>query len=238
MKRKNWKEKMRRVLTDSTHKHYFLVHDFLALLTIVSIVAVVLETVPSLEKYSTAFLIAEWIAVFFFAAEYVARIIITKPVYKYTFSFFGIIDLASILPTILGIGNLTFLKSARALRIMRLLRLMRLAKLGRNGVNDEQGLGVVSLNILIYVATMILALLVTGTAMYLVEFGHDSFSSIPSAMWWSLKVFLGSIAVTQPESIVGEVFYVVARFIGMLLLGLLVGVVGNIFRSVMFVGKR
>ncbi len=238
MKRTSLKQTLRRVLTDPTHKRYFVVHDFLALLTIVSIVAVVLETVPSLDKFHAVFLIAEWVAVFFFGAEYIARIIITKPVHTYTFSFFGIIDLVSILPTILGIGNLTFLKSARALRIMRLLRLMRLAKLGRNGVNDEQGLGVVSLNIMIYVATLLIALLVTGTAMYLVEHGHQNFSSIPAAMWWSLKVFLGSIAVAQPASTIGEVFYVLARFVGMLLLGLLVGVVGNIFRSVMFAGKR
>ena len=238
MKRKNWKQTLRRVLEDPTHKRYFLVHDFLALLTIVSIVAVVLETVPSLGKYHTVFLISEWIAVIFFGAEYIARIIITKPIHKYTFSFFGIIDLVSILPTILGIGNLTFLKSARAFRIMRLLRLMRLAKLGREGVNDDKGLGIISLNILIYAATLLIALLVTGTAMYLVEFGHEKFSSIPSAMWWSLKVFLGSIAVAQPDTTLGEVFYVVARFVGMLLLGLLVGVVGNIFRSVMFSGKK
>jgi voltage-gated potassium channel len=238
MKHHSWKQILGRVLTDPSHKQYFLVHDFLALLTIVSIVAVVLETVPSLDQYSIGFLIAEWVAVVFFGAEYIARIIITKPVHKYTFSFFGIIDLVSILPTLLGIGNLTFLKSARALRIIRLLRLMRLAKLGRNGVNDEEGLGIVSLNILIYAATLLLSLLVIGTAMYLVEHDHENFSSIPAAMWWSLKVFLGSIAVPQPVSTIGEVFYVVARFVGMLLLGLLVGVVGNIFRSVMFSGKK
>ncbi len=238
MKRSSWKALLKRVLTDPTHKQYFIVHDFLAFLTIVSIVAIVLETVPSLQKYHSFFVFAEWTAVVFFSAEYISRILITKPVQKYAFSFFGIIDLISIVPTFLGIGNLTFLKSARALRIMRLLRLMRLAKLGRQGVNDEDGLGVISLNIIIYAATLLISLLVVGTAMYLVEFGNEKFSSIPSSMWWSLKVFLGSIAVAQPASVLGEIFYVVARFVGMLLLGLLVGVVGNIFRSVMFGGKK
>lgn len=210
--------------------------NFLALLTIVSIISLVLETVPALESYEPTFLFIEWTAVVFFTIEYLGRLYFSKPKHKYAFSFFGIIDLVSILPTILGLGNFTFLKSARALRILRLLRMLRLAKLGRAGMVDEN-MSVLSLNILIYFSTLLTALLVTGTAMYLVEPGLEVFASIPAGMWWSLKVFMAGVPVVEPQTGLGEIFFVLTRFVGLLLLGLLVGVVGNVFR-VILMGRK
>ena len=214
-------------------KTFHYVNDFFALLTIVSIVAVVLETVTSLEQYSQTFLIIEWVAVLLFTVEYIGRTIASKPTWKYPTSFFGYIDLVSILPTFLGLGNFTFLKSARALRIIRLLRMLRLAKISRSKAVDEDSVSTLSLNVLIYFVTLTFALLITGTAMYLVEPGTSAFSSIPAGMWWSLKVFMAGIPITEPVTALGEFFFVLTRFVGLLLLGLLIGVVGNVFRVVL-----
>lgn len=216
---------------------YHVVSDFLALLTVISIVSLVLETVPAMQKYGPVFVFIEWFAVVFFGLEYLARLTVSQPKWKYPTSFFGVVDLVSILPTIFGLGNFTFLKSARALRIIRMLRMLRLAKVGRSGLVDEENFSVLSINVLIYFVTLLFALLVTGTAMYLVEPSHSAFSSIPAGMWWSLKVFMAGIPVAEPATTIGEVFFVLTRFIGLLLLGLLVGVVGNVFRSLLM-GKR
>jgi len=210
--------------------HY--VNDFFALLTIISIVAVVLETVPSLQQHTQTFLIIEWVAVALFTVEYLGRTIASTPTWKYPTSFFGYVDLVAILPTFLGLGNFTFLKSARALRIIRLLRMVRLAKVARRGVTDDS-MGVLSLNVLIYFMMLTFALLVTGTAIYLVEPTVAAFASIPAGMWWSLKVFMAGITVTEPVTAAGEFLFVFTRFVGLLLLGLLIGVVGNVFRVVM-----
>ena len=93
------------------------------------------------------------------------------------------------------------------------------------------------MNVLIYFAALLFALLTFGTLMYIVE-GGDVFISIPAGMWWSLKVFLGGISVPAPVSEIGEMLYVLTRFTGMLLLGLLLGVVGNIFRLVLGAEKK
>lgn len=183
-------------------------------------------------------MIIEWVAVSIFTIEYLSRLYVSKPAYKYSLSFFGIVDLVSILPTFLGLGNFTFLKSARALRIIRLLRMLRLAKITRSGVIDEENMSTLSLNVLIYFVTLIFALLVTGTAMYLVEPSAAAFASIPAGMWWSLKVFMAGIPVTEPVTQLGEFFFVLTRFVGLLLLGLLVGVVGNVFRVLLGGGKK
>jgi voltage-gated potassium channel len=221
---------IKKAFAASQTKTFHYTQDFFALLTVVSIISLVLETVPALSGYSQTFIIIEWVAVSLFTVEYACRLYVSKPTLKYSFSFFGIIDLVAIAPTFLGLGNFTFLKSARALRIIRLLRMLRLAKITRSGLVDEENMSILSLNVLIYFATLLFALLLTGTAMYLVEPGSEAFVSIPAGMWWSLKVFMAGIPVTEPVTQLGEFFFVLTRFVGLLLLGLLVGVVGNVFR--------
>ncbi len=223
--------------TKTNSKTFHRVSNFLAILTIISIASVVLETVSSLQVYSTTFLIIEWVAVAFFSLEYVGRLIVSKPKWKYSTSFFGLVDLVAIVPTFLGLGNFTFLKSARAFRIIRLLRMMRLAKVSRSGMMTDENMSVMSLNVIIYFATLLTALLITGTAIYLTEPELASFASIPAGMWWSLKVFMAGIPVTEPQTDLGGGLFVLTRFIGLLLLGLLVGVVGNVFKVVMM-GRR
>lgn len=228
---------LRLAFADTKSQTYKKVNNFFALLTIISIVSLVLETVPGLSSYETAFLIIEWVAVVLFTLEYIGRMIISKPIWKYSVSFFGIVDLVSVLPTFFGLGNFTFLKSARALRIIRLLRMARLAKVARSGIVSDENMGVLSFNVLIYFTTLTTALLLTGTAMYLIEPNLTVFSSIPAGMWWSLKVFMAGIPVTEPLTTLGETFFVLTRFIGLMLLGLLIGVVGNIFKGVVLGGR-
>lgn len=229
---------LKKVFKNKHSKEYRLANDFFALLTIVSIISLVLETVPSFSEYQAIFVFLEWFAVVFFSIEYIGRFVVSKPKWKYSFSFFGIVDLAAILPTILGLGNFTFLKSARALRIIRMLRMLRLAKVSRSGMVADENMSVLSLTIIIYFATLLFALLLTGTAMYLVEGSNSAFASIPAGMWWSLKVFMAGIPVVEPSTQLGEFFFVLTRFVGLLLLGLLIGVVGNVFRTLLLNEKK
>jgi voltage-gated potassium channel len=197
----------------------------------------VLETVPSQSPHHHIYLVIEWVAVILFSFEYLGRFLISKPRWEYSLSFFGLVDLVAVLPTFLGLGNFTFLKSARALRIIRLLRMARLAKVSRSGLASSESLGMLSFNVVIYFMTLLTALLVTGTAMYLVEPNLPALSSIPAGMWWSFKVFMAGIPVVEPQTNLGEIFFVITRFIGLLLLGLLIGVVGNVFR-VLVLGEK
>src|SRR6056297_480239 len=92
------KQLVQKAFSSPQTKTFHVVQDFLALLTIVSIVALVLETVPALSGYSQTFLIIEWVAVSIFTIEYASRLYVSKPAYKYSLSFFGVVDLVSILP--------------------------------------------------------------------------------------------------------------------------------------------
>lgn len=233
------KKLLEKALLKPNNPMYFLVSDFLAIATVVSIVAIVLETVPSLTEYARWFAVVEYTMVFIFTVEYVARVYVTKPSRQYVFSFFGVVDLLSILPSFVGVGNFTFLKSARAVRLVRLLRLVRLAKLSHAHHRDpEESLGIYTLNIMIYISLLLLALLCMGTLMYIAEEQAGMIMSIPSGMWWSFKVFMGGIPVDTPITAFGAGLYVFARFLGYLLLGVLIGVVGNIFRALLFTSSK
>ncbi len=232
------KQTLQKALLQPNNTLYFLVSDFLAVCTVVSIISIVLETVPSLEEYQKVFTIIEYTAVFIFTAEYAARLYIHKPKRSYVFSFFGMIDLLSIIPSFVGVGNFTFLKSARAIRLIRLLRMIRLAKLSHTHRRDpEETLSVFALNVAIYITLLLFALLCMGTFMYLAEEQVGTIMSIPAGMWWSFKVFMGGIPVDTPLTMMGSILYVFARFVGFLLLGVLLGVVGNIFRTLLLSKK-
>jgi len=226
---------LNRWLIDTSSPQYFLVSDILAFFTVVSIVSIVLETVPSLEKYQTIFLIIEWIAVTVFALEYVARIVVTKPARRYVFSFFGFIDLISIAPTILGLGNFTFLKSARAVRLIRLLRLVRIAKMKHLKAHDlEEKMGFFAVNIMLFLSVLVSSVLFVGTLIYIVEGNTAAFASIPLGMLWALKVFLMGISAQPPVTVGGEVVHIVASLVGLTVFGVLVGVVSNALKNMLF----
>ncbi len=224
---------------EDPHSPYFgIVNDVLALATIVSILAIVLETVPSLYVYEDYFLAIEWVTVILFSIEYLFRLWASKVRSEYAFSFFGLIDLISILPTLLGLGNLTFLKSARIVRIIRFLRLIRLSKLSRIKVSDaEETLGIFGFNIALYAATLLFVTLVFGVLLHIFDTTDGRYWSIPAAMFWTFSVFLGGLPTPIPPGTLGTMIFIGAKFCGMALFGLLVGVVGKIFND-LILGKN
>ncbi len=220
------------VFENPQSKYFSLVNDTLALATIISIFAIVLETVPSLRAHTTTLLFIEWCTVILFSLEYVVRLWANKRRKDYALSFFGIIDLVAILPTLLGLGNLTFLKSARIVRIIRFLRLIRLSKLSRIKVKDaEETLGIFGFNILLYAATLIFVMLVFGVSLHLFDTADGRYWSIPTGMYWTFSVFLGGLPAPIPPGTTGTVIFIFAKFCGMALFGLLVGIVGKLFNQ-------
>ena len=71
---------------------------------LLSILAVMLESVPTLETgYGAVFRVVEWVLTVAFTMEYLVRIYVTDHKRRYIFSFYGLIDLLSILPTYLSL---------------------------------------------------------------------------------------------------------------------------------------
>ncbi|MBU1167902.1 ion transporter [Patescibacteria group bacterium] len=206
-------------------------------MTIVSIASLILETVPAFASYDIIFRTIEFVSVFFFSLEYIGRLVAAPNKLKYIFSFFGIIDLLTILPTFLGLTNLTFLKSVRILRILRFLRMLRLAKIlrqSRRSFKKEEQKSLYRLNVEIYFIALFAAIVIFGSIAYIVEGYRPEFSSIPISMIWSAKVLLGGVSLYMPETVPGEFVTIGTRFTGMVLFGLLITVVGSGIKRLLF----
>lgn len=218
-------------------RFFVLTNDFLAIITVLSVMAIVLETVAILDSYTPLFKTIEYAATIIFTIEYGLRFYISPKKFNYAFSFFGILDLIAILPTYLGLGNLTFLKASRSLRILRLLRMVRLARFARIKRKKNAASSLYVLNIQIYATALIVTVLVLGTLFYIFEAESKNAQDIPSGMYWAFKVILGGLPTPQPETIGGTLTLIGSRFASMILLGLMIGLCGTILRK-MLIGSE
>ncbi len=98
---------------------------------LVSVVVVVVESVPAVRsRYGAALMTIEWGFTILFTIEYALRLACVRYPGRYATSFFGVIDLASILPTYLGLifPATHYLLVIRILRVLRVFRILKLVE--------------------------------------------------------------------------------------------------------------
>jgi voltage-gated potassium channel len=110
-------------------KQFVPVHIFLTAVTVIAVASLILEDFSSLGTYSSIFLTIEWATVIMFTFEYLARIVTARKKLTYVFSFWGLLDLVSILPTFLGLGDWAFLKSLRVIRFFKIMRSLHVSNI-------------------------------------------------------------------------------------------------------------
>ncbi len=161
----------------------------LLILIIISILAVMLESVPLLEeKYAAIFRIIEWVITFFFTLEYLLRIWVVQKPSRYIFSFYGIIDLLAVLPSYIGlfIGGAHGLMIIRALRLLRIFRLFKLSRYISEGDTLIRALKASRAKISVFLLTVLTLVIILGTLMYMVEGEENGFTSIPKGIYWAI----------------------------------------------------
>jgi len=155
-----------------------------------SVLIVILESVPSLDsRYHMAFKATEWIFTIFFTIEYALRLYSTYKPRKYALSFFGVIDLLSILPTYLSliIAGTHSLMVIRALRLLRVFRILKLANFTRQGRIIMAALVSSLPKILVFLVFILVLVMIFGSIMYLIEGGTNAnFDSIPRSIYWAI----------------------------------------------------
>jgi len=97
------RDKLNRIVFESDTTPGKAFDIVLLVLIVLSIVVVLMETMPEFESYKIWFTYAEWILTILFTVEYILRIYIARNHWGYIFSFYGVIDLLSIIPTYLSL---------------------------------------------------------------------------------------------------------------------------------------
>ncbi len=195
-----------------------------------SVVAVILESMPSLEaRYSEAFSLFEICTVAVFSIEYLLRIWtavefdVTRGMpswqarLRYMTSFHAIIDLLAILPfylLVFGVFGNVDMRFLRAVRLLRVLKLTRYsAAMNMLLITFRENGKALAAAFLILVTVMLMA----ASGMYYFErqVQPEDFGSIPAAMWWAFATLttVGYGDVT-PVTNGGKVFGALITVVG------------------------
>jgi len=163
----------------------------LLLLILLSVGLVMLESIPAINaRHHTVLVSLEWILTFLFTIEYLLRIYCVKNRWRYIFSFYGVIDLLSILPFYLGlvIPTSKYLASIRILRLLRIFRIFNLTRFTRGKNVLVLGLKESKDKIMVFLSFVVLIVVVIGSIMYMVEHDHpeSGFTSIPISIYWAI----------------------------------------------------
>lgn len=164
--------------------------DFVLIAAIlISVTAVVLDSIESIAARHHRVLFAlEWFFTLLFTVEYIARLSCVKHPARYARSFFGIIDLLSILPTYLAflVPGAQVLLDVRILRLLRMFRLLKLASYVEEYGMLGRALNASRRKILIFLSVVMIVVFLNGTLMYVVEGPENGFTSIPTSVYWAI----------------------------------------------------
>lgn len=209
----------------------------LLIVILISIALVMLESIPAIrQEHHQLLKLSEWIITIIFTLEYILRILIVRKPYKYIFSFYGIIDLLSVIPTylslvIIGSQSLIVIRVLRLLRVFRILKLTRYSLAGRS---LAKALWASRAKVSVFIFFVIILVVIIGTIMYLVEADKGSgFTSIPRGIYWAIvtltTVGYGDIS---PITALGQFLASIVMIIGYAIIAVPTGIVtAEILRS-------
>ena len=196
---------------------------------LLSILAVMLESVPSIEgRFGSTFKVVEWVLTIAFTLEYIVRIYVTDRKVKYIFGFYGLIDLLSLLPTYLSLifTGTQYLLVIRALRLLRVFRILKLGRFVGEGQQLSNALRASRHKITVFLGGVVTLVIIMGTVMYLIEGGENGFTSIPRSVYWAIvtltTVGYGDIA---PQTILGQTIASFVMIMGYAIIAVPTGIV-------------
>ena len=225
----SWRDKLHEVIYEADTPTGKFFDIALLLVIVLSIALVMLESVATLNvKYFDIFYMAEWIITIIFSIEYILRVISIRKPWTYIFSFYGIVDLLSTIPTylVLLFGGHNFFFAIRAFRLLRVFRILKTThyigesnKLWRAVKNSR-------VKVFVFLFTVLIICIIMGTLMYLIEGPENGFDNIPLSVYWSI-VTLTTVGYGDifPATPLGQVLASVIMIMGYGIIAVPTGIV-------------
>lgn len=201
----------------------------LVVFIVLSVLAVMLDSVASIhQQWGGTLYLLEWLFTIVFTLEYFARIVsVSKPA-GYIFSFMGMVDLLSTLPSYIGlfIGGSGYALALRLLRLLRIFRVLKLAYYLEESAVMAHALAASRRKLLVFLLAILLLVMILGTLMFAVEGPENGYSSIPESVYWAIvtltTVGYGDIA---PRTPVGQAIASLVMILGYAIIAVPTGIV-------------
>ena len=197
---------------------------------VLSVAAVLVESVAFVRaEHGAALHVLELVFTGLFTVEYVLRVVAVRRPWKYIFSFYGWVDLLSILPTFveLLVPGAASLRVVRMLRLLRVFRVLKLVGFLREARVLRDALLASRRKIAVFLSTVLVLVTLLGTLVYMVEDAEAGFTSIPRSIYWAIvtvtTVGYGDIA---PQTVTGQIIASMMMILGYAILAVPTGIVG------------
>lgn len=196
---------------------------------ILSVLAVMLDSVAFIHaQWGDTLYFLEWLFTVIFTFEYIARLVsVSKPT-GYMFSFMGMVDLLSTLPSYIGlfVGGASYALALRLLRLLRIFRVLKLAHYLEESAVLAQALAASRRKLLVFLLAILLLVMILGTLMFAVEGPENGYTSIPESIYWAIvtltTVGYGDIA---PRTPLGQAIASMVMILGYAIIAVPTGIV-------------
>jgi len=223
------KENIKIIIFGTNTKAGKLFDEILIATIALSIITVLLDSVASYrEQYGNILNLAEWILTILFTIEYFLRIYCVRLPSSYVFSFFGIVDLLSVIPTYISVlfPGAQALSVIRVLRVLRIFRVLKLFQYMGEAKHLKTALISSKRKIYIFLFVVMNIVIILGSIMYLIEGEKAGYTSIPKSIYWAIvtltTVGYGDIAPITP---VGQGISALIMLIGYSIIAVPTGIV-------------
>ena len=190
---------------------------FIQALIVLSLVAFSVETLPNIAPSARRWLrYFEIATVGIFTVEYLLRVISAEKPLRFIFSFFGVVDLAAILPFYLATG--LDLRAIRGFRLLRLFRIFKLVRYSAAVARYHRAFILSREELVLFGSTSGIVLFIAAVGIYYFENPGqpEVFSSVFSSLWWAV-VTLTTVGYGDmlPLTLGGRLFTFVILVVGL-----------------------
>lgn len=224
-----FRPRLKSLLEDPTTKPGQRVAIAIQVMIVGSLACFCFETLPDLTQRSKAILGAfEILFVVAFTVEYVARLLVADRKIQFACSFFGVIDLLSILPFYLSLG--VDLRSLRAFRLLRLFRILKLTRYSKAVQRFHLALKIAKEELILYLTLTIIILFLSAVGIYHCENESqpETFSSVFASMWWAVATLTTvGYGDVYPITLGGKLFTALMLLVGLGIVAIPPGIVSS-----------
>ncbi len=224
-----WRRKLHEIIFEADTAAGRAFDVILILAIVLSVFVVILDSVNSYQqKYGDFLFAAEWFFTILFSIEYLLRLISVRRPWRYALSFFGIIDILSILPTYssLLVPGVQYLLTVRILRLLRIFRVLKLTEYLTEAQILNNALRASAKKIGVFILAVLALVTVIGSVMYVIEGEANGFKDIPTSIYWAI-VTLTTVGYgdVSPRTALGQFFASIVMILGYGIIAVPTGIV-------------
>jgi voltage-gated potassium channel len=222
-------QRLKNIVEDSDSKSGRVFDVSIQCLIVISLITFSIETLPSFRWWLYAI---EVVTVAIFTIEYILRLTLADRKREFAFSFFGIIDLLSILPFYISTG--VDLRSIRAFRLLRLFRAFKLVRYSKAIQRFHRALLIAREELILYFIVTVMLGYLAAVGIYYCETDAqpEKFTSVFHSLWWAVATLTTvGYGDVYPITAGGKIFTFLMLLVGLGIVSVPAGIVSSALQA-------